>query len=313
MSSRHPPGARSGPSCGCSGSRRCSDYLDFVRESVVGGDAMDQRGALRRMAGRRTTATTTWSGARRAIVDEAECLELPAAMRPLADELARHPHFRHTSDHLPATFGMVELDRLDRLPAARHAALRRDAAGAAGAGARCRRAVPLLPAARAPGPAGDGAAARRPALPVRLAPRPTFASTRRRCCGPSRSRAYHRSGRSARVGRARGRLRLELPQLVRSDRRMLLHNGYHRACALRAAGITHAPAVIRTVTRRDELALVGVAGGGRRPGLLLRARSGRRCSRTSSIRGSPRCCRCARMQKLIEVSFEYEEYDVERA
>jgi hypothetical protein len=43
--------------------------------------------------------------------------------------------------------------------------------------------------------------------------------------------------------------------VIRSDRRMLLHNGYHRACALRAAGFTHAPAVIQDVTRRDELAL----------------------------------------------------------
>ncbi len=41
--------------------------------------------------------------------------------------------------------------------------------------------------------------------------------------------------------------------VIRSDNRMVLHNGYHRACALRAAGFTHAPCVIQTVTRRDEL------------------------------------------------------------
>lgn len=40
---------------------------------------------------------------------------------------------------------------------------------------------------------------------------------------------------------------------IRSDNRLLLHNGYHRAYALRALGIRYAPCVVQTVTRRDEL------------------------------------------------------------
>jgi hypothetical protein len=44
--------------------------------------------------------------------------------------------------------------------------------------------------------------------------------------------------------------------VVRDDKRLLLHNGYHRACTLRTLGITHAPCVIQTVTRRDELDLI---------------------------------------------------------
>ena len=35
--------------------------------------------------------------------------------------------------------------------------------------------------------------------------------------------------------------------------RVLLHNGYHRAYAMRARGITHAPCIIQKVTRRDEI------------------------------------------------------------
>ena len=35
--------------------------------------------------------------------------------------------------------------------------------------------------------------------------------------------------------------------------RILLHNGYHRAYAMRARGITHAPCIIQKVTRRDEI------------------------------------------------------------
>ncbi len=40
---------------------------------------------------------------------------------------------------------------------------------------------------------------------------------------------------------------------IRFEDRILLHNGYHRACALRALGLSHAPCILQTVTRRDEL------------------------------------------------------------
>lgn len=41
--------------------------------------------------------------------------------------------------------------------------------------------------------------------------------------------------------------------VVRVGRRVLLANGYHRAVALRAAGVRFAPAVMQTATRVDEL------------------------------------------------------------
>jgi hypothetical protein len=47
--------------------------------------------------------------------------------------------------------------------------------------------------------------------------------------------------------------------VIRSGTRMLLHNGYHRACAMRAAGITHAPCIVQTVTRQDEFEVVAKA------------------------------------------------------
>ena len=40
---------------------------------------------------------------------------------------------------------------------------------------------------------------------------------------------------------------------IRYGDRVLLHNGYHRAFAMRSRGVTHAPCIIQTVTRRDEL------------------------------------------------------------
>ena len=87
------------------------DYLDFVRESVEGGGDMEPRA----LCDEWRVANDHYYALERSeagIADKAECLELPSAMRPLAEELAAHPHFRNTCDSLPVAFGMVELDRL---------------------------------------------------------------------------------------------------------------------------------------------------------------------------------------------------------
>jgi hypothetical protein len=99
--------------------------------------------------------------------------------------------------------------------------------------------------------------------------------------------------------------------VIRSDSRLLLHNGYHRAYALRAAGFTHAPAVIQTVTRRDELALVASQTVVDEPAFYFAAK------RPPMIKDffDPRIGKVLpvrRMEKVIEVSFEYEEHDVPR-
>jgi hypothetical protein len=43
---------------------------------------------------------------------------------------------------------------------------------------------------------------------------------------------------------------------IRCAGRLVLNNGSHRAYALRAAGITHAPCLVQNVTRRDELEVI---------------------------------------------------------
>ncbi len=58
---------------------------------------------------------------------------------------------------------------------------------------------------------------------------------------------------------------------VRSDKRLILHNGYHRACALLELGIKYAPVIIETVTRRDELNLIAKRRVVDDPGFYLTA------------------------------------------
>jgi hypothetical protein len=46
-------------------------------------------------------------------------------------------------------------------------------------------------------------------------------------------------------------------QAVEVEKRLVLHNGSHRAYALRELGVTHVPCVVQTVSRREELEVVG--------------------------------------------------------
>jgi hypothetical protein len=51
--------------------------------------------------------------------------------------------------------------------------------------------------------------------------------------------------------------------------RLLLHNGYHRACALLELGVTHAPCVVQTVGSRDELDIVAKSVVANDPGYFF--------------------------------------------
>lgn len=47
-------------------------------------------------------------------------------------------------------------------------------------------------------------------------------------------------------------------QVVSAEGRLILGNGSHRAFALREAGLTHAPVLVQSVSRRDELAALAM-------------------------------------------------------
>jgi hypothetical protein len=89
--------------------------------------------------------------------------------------------------------------------------------------------------------------------------------------------------------------------------RLLLHNGYHRACALRELGITHAPCVIQTVTRRDELDIIAKPIVARDPGYFFNA------PRPPLLKDfwNPRISKLLqikRVRRTIELSFEIRDY-----
>jgi hypothetical protein len=250
-----PPGIQSAPlqELVILGQPGLQQHLDFVRDFVVGGDAADPRAVCdewRRVNDIYHELEESEAG----IADEAECRDLDPALEPLAETLRADPHFRRTFDTLPTRIAMVELDRLVIF--------------------QTQVTLQFIEAIKARlGPHPDPQNLFRLCLPVgqREAPIEIRRTGSRRYSFSSEStdlrfleatllKAAQISDYDS-FGPIGGVVGLvvgfgsNLLNVVRSDTRMVLHNGYHRACALRAMGITHAPCIIQTVTRRAELAV----------------------------------------------------------
>jgi hypothetical protein len=235
------------------GQPHLSDYLDFVRDKVVGGDAIDPR----MLADEWRAANDHFHAlelSEAGIADTAQCLPLPRAMRPLAKALHDYPYYRDTYDTLPTEIRLVELSKLI-------ASQSSVSPGFSGE----------LRAKLGPAPTPEALfrfclPAERPQPPVRAR---KVGSSRWLFTSESTDFRLHRAQlldpaqivRLATFGPASHVLALPVGfgsnflSVVKSDNRLLLQNGYHRAYTLLAAGISHAPAVVQTVTRKDELAV----------------------------------------------------------
>jgi hypothetical protein len=227
------------------------DYLDFVREKAVGGAEMSPR-ALADEWRKANDLYYELEQAEAGIADGAQCLKLPAAMRPLARKLRADPYFRDTYDTLPTEIRMVELARLvvsqSSVSSEFSAELKR----------RLR-----------PGMAEDDLfrfclPTDRPHPPVRArkvasdrwlftCDSTDFRLHRAQLVKPARVKDLKTFGPVSDILAFMVGFGSNFMSVVRSDDRLLLQNGYHRAYTLLAAGITHAPAVVQTVTRKDEL------------------------------------------------------------
>lgn len=284
-----------------------SDYVSHVRKAVDGGEDMATAALVDAWrAANDVYAELEESEAR--IADEVECLELPGTMAPLAADLARTEPFRRAFDKMPTTFGMVELDKI--------------------VVSQRRVTRPFVEALRArldprPDPAGLFRfchPAERQDPPVRMrrlgGQRFLFMSDssdlrfhETALLRPEQLSGYERFGPiSAVLGLVVG-YGSNFLSLVRSDDRLVLHNGYHRAVALRAAGFTHAPCVIQTVTRRDELELTAASAVAEDAAFYFRA------ARPPLLKDffDPRLrtiLQTRRAERYVEVSIEVKDYTV---
>jgi hypothetical protein len=236
------------------GASSLGPFLQFVDDAAVEG-AVPDRAAL----------TSAW----RAAVDHYEELErteagialegdhrdLDPGLAALAAQVKSHPSYRRTFDTLPSSFGMVELDRLIVYQTS-----------------VTRNYVDELRARIGPTP--DPAAVFRICLPLDVPPPPVQVQRAGPRCFVFRCESTHfRFREPALLTAHRGASRHDLEavagvvglavgfgsnllNVVRVGNRYLLNNGYHRAYALRALGLSHAPCVIQTATHVDELQVV---------------------------------------------------------
>ena len=287
-----------------------TDYLDYVRRAVVGGEAMDRRALIDgwRAANDVYHALETEEAG---FADAVERRPLPRAMRPLAAELAASPLFATTFDRMPTTIEMVELDRI---VVSQRRVTRTFVDGLAAKLSPCPSPAELFrfcqPLER-----------RDPPVTIRRlsGDRYLFASESNdlrlhetALLRPEQLVGLAAAGPvAAAVGVVVG-YGSNFLSLIRCEDRVVLHNGYHRAVAMRAAGITHAPCVVQEVTRRDEIEVSAGEAVAEDPAFYFRAR------RPPVLKDffDPRLVTVLKARpflKLIEVSFEVREHNATEA
>ena len=246
-------------------------YLDFIEDIGYGPKICN-----------RTPLVQEWSAAaawyeelakrEAGIADKLDCRELDPELAPLATDILSSDRFTRTFDHLPARLVMVELAHL--VVCQNHVT---------------RSFVDELK--QRLGSAPEPAALFRFCLP----PEDSQATVQIRELGskryefrsdstdfrfhepvllkPQQLAGYASFGSvAAALGLVVGYSSNFMNALCDDDSgRLLLHNGYHRACALLELGVTHAPCVVQTVTSRDELDLVAKPIVAQSPGYFFNA------------------------------------------
>jgi hypothetical protein len=247
------------------------NYLDFVQESVVGGADMN-RAALTdewRMANDYyEKLAKTEAG----IADDVECVELDSKLQHLAGKVMADTRYRHTFDSLPTRFGMVELDKL--------VIYQIHVTGSFIYTLNQRLQPDLDPISLFHFCLPLG----KPDAPIHMqrvgskrfvfrSDSTDFRFQESLLLRPDQIANYENYGSIAGVAGVAVGFGSNFLNVIQDDdsQRLLLHNGYHRACALRAAGITHAPCIIQTVTRRDELDISADSDVAKSPGYYFNA------------------------------------------
>lgn len=283
------------------------EYLDFVKDMVVNGDEMEP--AL--LADEWRQANDHYHELEQreyGIADHVECRDLDPNLEPLAAAVEADPCFRFTFDTLPTEFGMVELDRLVVF----------------------QKSVTLdflqtIQARIGPNPTpqslfnvclpldGDNSPvhARRVGSSrfVFRSDSTDFRFHEPVLLSPEQLRNYQTFGPVAGVVGLVVGFGANLLNVIRVGKRLLLHNGYHRACALRARGVTHVPCVIQTVSRHDELELIVKGSVAETPEFYFKS------ARPPLLKDffDPKLRKVLpvhRQERMIEVEFEIKDYMV---
>lgn len=289
------------------GQPQLGDYLHYVRKTVIGGSDIH-----------RATLVDEWREANdyyydleqseAGIADQVDHRDLDPDLTPLVEEVKNDPRYVNTFDTLPVRFGMVELEKLIVYQIN-----------------VTRQFVDGLASRIGPDP--DPESLFRFCLPLEASNAPV----RIQRIGPRRYSFISESSDLrlhdtvllkpdqlcgyASFGPIVGAVAVVVGfgsnflNVIQVDNRLLLNNGYHRACAMYAAGIRYAPCIIETVTRRDELNLTADEAVRDNPAFYFKAK------RPPLLKDffDPKIRKILPVPKLlgtIEVSFETREHEI---
>jgi hypothetical protein len=282
-------------------------YLDYVHDHVIDGKALP-----------RSALVDEWRTANdyyydleiseAGIADKIGIRDLPRSLKPLEDEVRANPCFRRSYDMLPTRFAMVELERL--VVAQLHVNLTHTN--------RLRQQLPAQPGAEEvfrfchpidrPGPQ----------INIRRISGTRYSFTsdssdlrfrEAALLRPDQIAGGERFGPSAVVMGLVVGFSSNFLTAIQSDNRLLLHNGHHRAFALLDHGVTHAPCIIQTVTRRDELNLIAGEDVQEAPAFYFKA------ARPPLLKDflDPRIRKVQRIPRpvqMIDIKFEVQDHNV---
>lgn len=283
-------------------------FLNYVEETAIGGDRVKQ-----------SLLVDQWRAANdvyyelenseAGIAETAEAMDLDPALAELADRVRADSRFKRAFEVVPTRFAMVELDKL--IISQQHV----NVTHARSAKARLAKSSTPADVFRLCAPIDA------PAAPVRI--RQTGAR-RYVMWSPSSDIRFHEaklfSGDAINGYEPYGAIGAILGlvvgfgsnflNVIESDGRLVLNNGHHRAYGLRDFGLTHAPCIIQTVTRTDELNLIGPRQVCEAPAFYFKA------ARPPLLKDffDPRLHTVLRIPKLvrmIEINFEVRDFEVE--
>jgi hypothetical protein len=276
-------------------------YLEFVEDRVAGGASIPRS----RLVDEWRIANDYYAGLEEieaGFADQAEILDLDPALHPLIEKVMADSRYFRTFDRLPTRFAMVELDRLmiGHPYVSRHHTqrLKTQLGGSPTPEALFHFCLPL-----------DRSEA--PVKVRQVGPRRFLfwsASSDFRFMEAALLRPQQINGFDP-FGTVGGVVGLfvgygsNFLNVIQSGNRLLVHNGHHRAYALRDLGITHAPCIVQTVTRLDELNIAAARAVLDNPAFYFRAK------RPPILKDffDPKIRKVLRVQSMmnvVEVSFE---------
>jgi len=282
-------------------------YLDFVQNMVVDGDSVSK-----------TDLVDGWRQANdhyqsleeseAQLADDVELFKLPPELQSLIPESMEDSRYKFTFDKLPTCFAMVELDRMVIYQNHINLEFSESLQSTLGSNPEPER---LFRFCMPPDSPDDTVQIRRMGSErfVFSSQSTDFRAHEPTLLQPDQVSDFNTFGPvSGMVGLAVG-FGSNYLTAIRVDDRILLHNGYHRAHALRALGITHAPCIVQTATRLDELEIAARSIVLKDPDFYFGA------ARPPLLKDffDPEICReftVFKMQKMIEVNFSINSYQV---